>query len=152
MTRPSNTGSLPSRCAGDSVSSLNCCCTSAVARTWLAVVGACRQTHGAVGSSAEARPGRSGGEERRGAIAAHCAREQGGARGSSRPTGRIPDSGCSATVDAIEAQRLSLTRELELPAASAVESLLLRFPVNFLSVSIGRSSLPLRGPHRQGRC
>ena len=41
VMRPSNTGSLPSRCAGDSVSSVNCCCTSAVARWALAVVEAC---------------------------------------------------------------------------------------------------------------
>jgi hypothetical protein len=41
VTRPSNTGSLPSRCAGDNVSSLNCCCTSAVARA----AEACTHTH-----------------------------------------------------------------------------------------------------------
>ena len=41
VMRPSNTGSLPSRCAGDSVTSVNCCCTSAVARCALAVVEAC---------------------------------------------------------------------------------------------------------------
>lgn len=37
VTRPSNTGSLPSRCAGVRLSSLSCCCTSAVARRLLAL-------------------------------------------------------------------------------------------------------------------
>lgn len=56
VTRPSNTGSLPSRCAADSVSSLNCCCTSAVAR-WL-LLAACRQggRAGSGGGSAAGAP------------------------------------------------------------------------------------------------
>lgn len=51
VTRPSNTGSLPSRCAGDSVSSLNCCCTSAAAR-WLVLAVAAWAHRGTAGVAA----------------------------------------------------------------------------------------------------
>lgn len=154
MTRPSNTGSLPSRCAADNVSSLNCCCTSAVARTWLAVDGACRQAHRTVGGDAEAGSGQSGGEQRQGGRTP-CSQASWRPQLVPGSQGDLPKPGCSATV-----RRSTLTLELEVPASvGAVESLLLRFPVNFLSVSIGRSSLPLRHPHRtpgeaggRGRC
>lgn len=59
----------------------------------------------------------------------------------------LRQQGCSATVRRSTRGPLTL---LEFPA-SAVESLLLLFPVNFLSVSIGRSSLSLGDPHREGQ-
>ena len=85
VTRPSNTGSLPSRCAGDNVSSLNCCCTSAVARA----AEACTHTHTHTACSAISQPGGRRWRRQRSFAPAGCRSQRANTR-LSRPLPCVP--------------------------------------------------------------